>query len=265
MGIILTCVGAYFSVIGLTTIFSGAYWSVIIMASSLELSKIVVASWIYRCWSIAPLLIKLYMILSVIVLVVITSLGIFGYLSKAHLDQGLITNGSNQLRIDSIERKISNEKRKIDDAEKIIVQLDSSVQVLIDNDRIRGQDGAIVVRQSQQEERESLNTTINDAYISIEQYNEQLTEFLLEQNKIESKVGPLKYLAEFIYGSSDEYILEKSVRWLIIILVSVFDPLAIILILAGNIGISMSRKKTGIMIMSGDELLRDFDIQSDSK
>ena len=87
MGLLLTAVGGYFSIIGLATIFAGAYWSVVVMASALELSKIVAASWIYRCWSIAPILIRTYMVSAVTVLVLITSMGIFGYLSKAHVDQ----------------------------------------------------------------------------------------------------------------------------------------------------------------------------------
>ena len=260
MGLLLTLVGGYFSVIGLATIFAGAFWSVIVMATALELSKVVAASWIYRCWSIAPLLIKFYMISSIIILVGITSLGIFGYLSKAHVDQELIAGGNNELRIEGLERRIANEKRKIDDAEKIVNQLDSAVQILMDNDRIRGQDGAIAVRQLQQEERQSLNATINDAHISIESYQEELTPLLMQQNQIEAKVGPLKYLAEMMYGTSDEDVLGKSVRWLTIILVIVFDPLAIVLILAGNVGIASSRKKSGITMMTGEELLKNLDL-----
>jgi hypothetical protein len=261
MGLLLTLVGGYFSVIGLATIFAGAFWSVIVMATALELSKVVAASWIYRCWSIAPLLIKFYMISSIIILVGITSLGIFGYLSKAHVDQELIAGGNNELRIEGLERRIANEKRKINDAEKIVNQLDSAVQILMDNDRIRGQDGAIAVRQLQQEERQSLNATINDAHISIESYQEELTPLLMQQNQIEAKVGPLKYLAEMMYGTSDEDVLGKSVRWLTIILVIVFDPLAIVLILAGNVGIASSREKSGITMMTGEELMRNVDLR----
>ena len=87
MGLILSAVAGYFSVVGIATIFAGAFWSVIIMAGTLETSKLVAASWIYRNWSIAPWLMRIYMTIAVVVLVFITSMGIFGYLSKAHVDQ----------------------------------------------------------------------------------------------------------------------------------------------------------------------------------
>jgi hypothetical protein len=106
MGLMLTCVGGYFSIVGLATIFAGAFWSVVIMAATLELSKVVAASWIYRSWSIAPVLIRTYMVLSIIVLVFITSLGIFGYLSKAHLEHSISTGGTNELQIENLQRQI---------------------------------------------------------------------------------------------------------------------------------------------------------------
>ena len=146
MGLLLTAVGGYFSIIGLATIFAGAFWSVVVMASTLELSKVVAASWIYRCWPIAPFLIRSYMVSAVVVLVFITSLGIFGYLSKAHVDQTIMQGGNNEIRIDNVERKIDRQNAIIKDSEEVLAQLDGAVRILQDYDRIRGPDGALAVR-----------------------------------------------------------------------------------------------------------------------
>lgn len=258
MGIILTCVGGYFSIVGLATIFSGAYWSVVIMAGVLEASKVVAASWIYRCWSIAPIMIRVYMTSAVIVLVMITSLGIFGYLSKAHIDQNL-EGGNNEIVIREIERKISLEQSKITSSEKILLSLDREIETLQKYDRIRGPDGAIAVRAQQNEDRNSLNQTIDTANQAITILREQLIPLKSKQLELEAEVGPLKYVAEMIYERSTRDVLDSSVRWLTIILVSVFDPLAIILILAGNIG--LTQKKQMIM-MTEEEIMKDVEIST---
>lgn len=247
MGLLLSAVGGYFSVVGLATIFSGAYWSVVVMASTLELSKIVAASWIYRCWKIAPILIRTYMILAVIVLVAITSMGIFGYLSKAHVEQTIMMGGTNTIRIESIDRQIERERRTIDDSELVITQLDDAVSILQEYDRIRGPDGAIAVRQSQQEERDTLMQSINAAEDRIGELEEQKMPLLQEQLTLETEIGPLKYIAEAVYGENAESYFNTAVRWIIFILVSVFDPLAIVLILAGNTGL-MNRPKRKIIV-----------------
>ena len=254
MGLMLTCVGGYFSIVGLATIFAGAFWSVVIMAATLELSKVVAASWIYRSWSIAPVLIRTYMVLSIIVLVFITSLGIFGYLSKAHLEHSISTGGTNELQIENLQRQIGNQQRSIKDAETVLSQLDATVQTLIDYDRIRGKDGAIATRQAQGEERASQNENINNAYANIERLQSSLSPLQRERLELEVEVGPLKYIAELIYGKDNaaEYF-DVAVRWIIILLVCVFDPLAIVMIISGNIGLS---RKPNIKMMTSAEVMK---------
>ena len=226
MGLLLTAVGGYFSIIGLATIFAGAYWSVVVMASALELSKIVAASWIYRCWSIAPILIRTYMVSAVTVLVLITSMGIFGYLSKAHVDQTIMQGGNNEIRIESLQRRIDRQNSIINDSTIVLGQLDEAVSTLQEYDRIRGPEGAIAVRQSQSEERATLNKTISDAYDTIEELTEEILPLRRQSIELEAEIGPLKYIAELIYGtdSASDYF-DNAVRWIIILLVCVFDPL----------------------------------------
>jgi hypothetical protein len=260
MGLMLTCVGGYFSIVGLATIFAGAFWSVVVMAATLELSKVVAASWIYRSWSIAPVLIRTYMVLSIIVLVFITSLGIFGYLSKAHLEHSISTGGTNELQIENLQRQIGNQQRSIKDAETVLSQLDATVQTLIDYDRIRGKDGAIATRQAQGEERAAQNENINNAYANIERLQSSLSPLQRERLELEVEVGPLKYIAELIYGKDNaaEYF-DVAVRWIIILLVCVFDPLAIVMIISGNIG--LTQRKPEFKMMTEKEILKDISTQ----
>lgn len=226
-------VAAWFSIVGLMAIFSASALSIAIMAGTLEVGKLVVASWLYRYWKITPLLMKTYLVIAVLVLMLITSMGIFGYLSKAHLDQAAV-GGNNNLKISQIENRIAREQRKIDDATTVIAQLDSAVQTLIEYDRIRGPGGSIAVRESQAEEREKLNSIIDTASDTIADYQEQLLPLREKNIQVELKVGPLKYVAELIYGESSEDVLDKAVRLFILLLVFVFDPLAVIMLIAAN-------------------------------
>lgn len=261
MGLLLTAVGGYFSIIGLATIFAGAFWSVVVMAATLELSKVVAASWIYRCWAIAPFLIRTYMVTAVVVLVFITSMGIFGYLSKAHVEQTINQGGNNEIRIESLQRKIDRQNTIIADAEKVLAQLDGAVEILQEYDRIRGPDGALAVRARQTEERQELNESITEAYDSIETLQEELLPLQKEQIALEAEIGPLKYIAELIYGTENAATyFDTAVRWIIILLVSVFDPLAIVMILAGNVGLS-ERKK--VKALTEEEVMKDVEIDWD--
>jgi hypothetical protein len=263
MGLVLTCVGGYFSVVGLATIFSGAFWSVVVMATALETSKVIAASWIYRCWKIAPFLIRTYMVAAVITLVLITSLGIFGYLSKAHLEQTIEQGGNNEIQIEALERRIARQQGVIRDSETVLLQLDRAVQTLIDYDRIRGPSGSIAVRSSQKEERQSLNDSISDAYDEIESLNDELIPLKKTQIKLEAEIGPLKYIAEAIYGEDARTYFDTAVRWIIIVIVMVFDPLAIALILAGNIGLmnrTIEIKEEGVLKVNAQKVQKvDWD------
>ena len=174
---------------------------------------------------------------------VITSLGIFGFLSKAHLEHSISTGGTNELRISNLERQIGNQQRIITDSEKVLGQLDQTVQVLLDADRIRGKSGALATRKGQAEERSDLNQDIDNAYIRIEEYQTELTPLQQEKLAIEVEVGPLKYIAELIYGDEAEDYFDEAVRIVILLLIFTFDPLAIVLLLAANQGFSQRKKE----------------------
>jgi len=257
MGLILSAVAGYFSVVGIATIFAGAFWSVVVMAGALETSKLVAASWLYRNWSIAPWLMRIYMTIAVVVLILITSMGIFGYLSKAHVDQTVLEGGNNEIRIEALQRRVDRQNSIINDSQLVLGQLDEAVSILQEYDRIRGPEGAIAVRQSQAEERQTLNTKIDEAYTVIEEINEELLPLRRQAIALEAEIGPLKYIAELIYGDEAANYFDTAVRWIIILLVVVFDPLAICLLLAGNAGL-MARKK--VTFMTEEEILKDIEI-----
>ena len=119
-------VAIFYSVIGLATIFPGAFWPVVIMGSVLEIGKLVTASWLYRNWRYTRWLLKTYLTIAVIVLICITSMGIFGFLSKAHLEQNLAEDTVTQ-RIEIINNKILSEETYIERQKDTIVRLESTL------------------------------------------------------------------------------------------------------------------------------------------
>ena len=234
VGLAISGVAAWYSIVGLMAIFAAAKIPIAIMGAVLEVGKLLTASWLYQYWDKANKLIKVYFMIAVIVLMFITSMGIFGFLSKAHMDQTLSV-GDNSLLIERIDNKIEREQVRIKDAETVIGQLDKAVQVLIDYDRIRGPSGSIAVRESQNEERAQLTSVIDDAYFKIDTMSAEKLELDKEQLALEAEVGPIKYIAAFIYGDDlDSNLLDKAVRWIIVTIIFVFDPLAVLLIVAAN-------------------------------
>ena len=234
VGLAISGVAAWYSIVGLMAIFAAAKIPIAIMGAVLEVGKLLTASWLYQFWDKTNTLLKSYFTIAVVVLMFITSMGIFGFLSKAHMDQTL-TVGDNSLLIERIDRKIDREKVKITDAETVVAQLDKTVQVLIDYDRIRGPSGAIAVRESQNDERATLSNIIDQAYNKIDTLSVEKLELDKEQLELEAEVGPIKYIAAFIYGDElDKTLLERAVRWIIITIIFVFDPLAVLLIVAAN-------------------------------
>ena len=134
----VSAVAAWFSIVGLMAIFPAAAVAILSMGVVLEIAKLVTASWLYKNWDTAGVLLKTYFTSAVVILSIITSMGIFGFLSKAHLEQTISQGGTNVLQIQNLERQIQNEERLITDGETLLSQLDDTVATLIEYDRIRG-------------------------------------------------------------------------------------------------------------------------------
>ena len=240
----ISVIAAGYSIVGLATLFAGAVVPIIAMGSALEVGKLVAASWLYQNWdSDVPRLLKGYLFGAIIVLIFITSLGIFGFLSKAHLDQVKPTSGNN-IKIELLDKQITQQNLIIERAEKQITLLDKALEVYIDKEYVtRG----LKERKKQEEERNALNTAINEASDKIAELTNQKASLSLEQDKIEAEVGPIKYVAELIYGEQAQDNFDKAVRFVILILIFVFDPLAVLLLIAANISLRQWRKKRNLI------------------
>jgi hypothetical protein len=249
-GLALSSVAIYYSVAGLTAIFSAAVIPIIIMGVALEVSKIVATVWLKQNWSIAPLTVKTYLCIAIAMLMVITSMGIFGFLSKAHSDQNLVS-GDVAAKIAVYDEKINIAKENIDANRKTLKQLDEAVdQVMGRSNDQKGAEKSVNIRRSQQKERARLQEEIQTLQISISQLNEERAPIAAEVRKVEAEVGPIKYIAAFVYGSTDETILERAVTWVIILIIVVFDPLALILLIASQISFEMFRSRDNESIES---------------
>jgi hypothetical protein len=235
-GLTISAVAIYYSVVGLTAIFSAAVIPIIIMGSALEVGKLVCASWLKANWERAPRFMKYYMITAVMVLMLITSMGIFGFLSKAHNDQNLVS-GDVQSKIAIYDEKIKTARDNIDANRKALKQMDEAVdQVMGRSSDEKGAEKAVTIRRSQQKERTRLQSEIASEQKVIATVSEERAPIAAEVRKVEAEVGPIKYIAKFIYGEhgADENMLEKAVTWIIVLIVVVFDPLAVIMLLAAQ-------------------------------
>ena len=244
--LLLSAVAAWYSVAGLTAIFSAATIPVIIMGGSLELGKIVATVWLHNNWRRAGIVFKLYLIPAIAFLMILTSMGIFGYLSKAHSDQSLVS-GDVVSKIAIYDEKIKTEKENIEANRKALKQMDEGVdQVLGRSTTETGAEKAVAMRRTQQKERARLQSEISQSQKSIAGLNEARAPIAAEVRKVEAEVGPIKYIAALLYGDNpDANLLERAVRWMIIMIVLVFDPLALTLILASNKQFEWARQGTG--------------------
>ena len=240
----LSVIAAYYSIAGLTAVFAAAVIPIIVMGGILEIGKVVVTLWLHEYWSRCRLLMKLYLVPAVAVLMLITSMGIFGFLSKAHSDQSLV-GGDVQAKIAVYDEKIKTAKDNIDANRKALKQMDEAVdQVMARSTTETGADRAVAIRRAQQKERTRLQSEIAAEQKTISQLSEERAPVAAEVRKVEAEVGPIKYIAKLIYGDNpDANLLEKAVTWVIIIIVAVFDPLAIMMLLAATESMKWERQR----------------------
>jgi hypothetical protein len=259
-GIAISAVAIYYSVLGLAAIFAAAVVPIIIMGTILEVSKLVTAWWLKANWHRAPWSIKIYLTIAVMVLMLITSMGIFGFLSKAHTDQA-VPLGDTAAKVAFIDEKINNERETIASARNLIKQLDDAVIGIQSGEgrEIRNRDGttrienpaerALAVRRSQARDRTALSQTIDEAQARIVALQEEKAPIASQLRAVEAEVGPIKYIAKLIYGDDpDKNLLEKAVVWVIIVIVLVFDPLAVLLLLASQMSFNWNRKEKDTVV-----------------
>jgi hypothetical protein len=230
----LSAIAAYYSIVGLIAIFAAAAIPVAIMGASLEVAKLVTVSWLYRNWTDAPKALKYYFTTAVMVLMLITSLGIFGYLSKAHIDQ---TSGTVETiaKVAIYDEKIKVAEGNIETFRRQLKQMDEAVeQVLARSTTEQGAARSMAIRSNQSRDRNNVAKEIEANQKLIASLREESSPLRTEVRKVEAEVGPLKYIAELIYGEDAKNHLDSAVRFVIILLVLVFDPLAVLMVIAGN-------------------------------
>lgn len=243
----LSVIAAWYSVVGLTAIFAAAMIPIIIMGGSLEIAKVVTTVWLHRYWDQCGKIMKSYLTIAVVVLALVTSMGIFGFLSKAHMDQGIPT-GDVAAQISLLDEKINiqkelikSERENIESARRALSQLDAQVSARLERGTSEASaERSVQIRAAQRRDRQAYTKEIDEAQVRIEKSNATIQSLSLEKaplatqyRKIEAEVGPIKYIAALIYGDNpDNATLERAVRWVIILLIFVFDPLALMLVIA---------------------------------
>lgn len=235
IAIVLSLAAGTISVFGLAAIFSGAYWEVVIVMSILELAKVVTATWLHKYWTDISYKFKIYLCVAVVVLMAITSMGIYGFFARAHIEQQLKIQTGQQSVIPLLESQINTEKQKIADLDTQLGQIDSSLKAMTDKGKAtKDAQRALAETDKQRKTRQSLvdqKDTISKKIISLELEKSNIENQVKKQ---EAEVGPLKYLANVFYDSANTEQLERAVRWLIIVIVIVFDPLAVALLIASS-------------------------------
>ena len=254
VAITISAIAAWYSVAGLTAIFSAAVIPVIIMGGALEAGKLVATVWLHNNWRRAGWAFKTYLIPAIVFLMLLTSMGIFGFLSKAHSDQSLVT-GDAMSKVAIYDEKINTERENVAQAKRALEQMNAQVdQMLGRTDTERGTERAVVIRKQQAKERAALQTEITKSQKIIQQLQAERAPLAAEARKVEAEVGPIKYIAALIYGDNpDQNILERAVRWVIILIVIVFDPLALTLILAANKQFEWARSGRGGWVHDEEE------------
>ena len=258
-GLSISLVAIYYSVSGLTAIYPASVIPIIVMGVFLELGKLSATVWLKQNWSHAPMMLKAYILPAVAIIMLITSVGVFGYLSKAHSDQNLVS-GDVQARLAVYDEKIRTEKENIDANRKSLKQMDEAVdQTMARSTTENGADRSVAIRCSQQKERGRLLEDISKSQQRITTLNEERAPIAAEVRKVEAEVGPIKYIAAFLYGDNpDGNLLERAVTWVTVLIVIVLDPLAIVLLLASQYSfqrIRESKDNTGKVVIDSTDTI----------
>lgn len=215
---------AFFSVYGLANIFEGAFWPVVIMATSLEAGKLVAASYVYRFWDNITFLMKAYLITAILVLMLITSAGIFGYLSAAYQQDSIpLKEMQTQIQlIDDRKKELNKLKQERYDE---LARLDAQIDAIPGNHSTNRRK----MRQAQQDQRDNINA-------DLKKYNAEIDRITQDQHKLKNQVikqeahtGPIVFIAKAMGNDIDD-----ATKWMIFLIIFAFDPLAVALTIGTN-------------------------------
>jgi hypothetical protein len=249
----ISAVAAYYSIVGLMAIFSASAMSIAIMGVVLEIGKLITASWLYQNWKRVPFLLKSYLTLAVVVLMFITSMGIFGYLSKAHIDQGRGV-AEIYLKVERVDNRIETERNTIARYEKQLTNLDTALNRYLDLGAVSK---GLAKREEQEPERRELVRLINESQKRIDDFLTERSEYQLQINSFEVEIGPIKYISALIYGDEALDYIDTAVRAVILTLVFVFDPLAVLLLISANMSMQDYNEQRRKMLLRRKKQLEE--------
>lgn len=238
IGLTLSAVAAYYSITGLAFVFAGAYWPIVCMGASLEAAKVMASSWLFRSWRTAPKILVAYLGIGVLALMLLTGIGIFGYLSRAYMvQQAPLTQMA--VERDNLERTVALAQTQYDRAAETLQRTntqttDRVIERLSEVQRFSGQNGAVSVLRSQQEAQRALQAQVDLAAQKLADAEQARANFVAQAQIHTVDLGPLMFAASAWYGSTDVPALDKTVRVFIALIMFVFDPMALALILAGQ-------------------------------
>jgi hypothetical protein len=246
---------AFYSVTGLSKLFAGASTEVLIMASSLEISKLVIASLLYQYWGVINKVLRIYLTIACVVLVLITSAGIYGFLSSAYQETANKA-GNIDAQVELLEKKRDNYKEQLviynTEKESINTSINNLRTGLSNNttQRVDQKTGQLIITSSSAN-RKALEKQLDQAVIrqtSINQKVDSLNTLVFDietqivdvqtNGELASELGPLKYLSNLTGVSMD-----RIINYLLLIIIFVFDPLAISLVIAANFAFSRLKKE----------------------
>lgn len=235
----MSAVAAYYSVTGLAHIFSGAFIPVIIMGAALEAGKLVGASFLFRHWRDIPRFLKTYIAAGVAVMMLLTAIGVFGFLSRAYLSQQAPV-AAMTTELASADRAVALAQEQYDRDAAALREARSNnsatavINRLTASDRLTGSSGAVSVLRQQQVVQQQLQRTLTASTDALRQA--EATRSTIQQSYAERTVdvGPLMFVAKAVYGTADVNTMDNAVQWLILLIMVAFDPMAIALLLAAQ-------------------------------
>jgi hypothetical protein len=226
----LACVSAAFSIDGLTAIFAGAFWPIITMGAALEAGKLVAAAWLTEHWNSAPSLLRLVLIAMIGVLMSLNAVGVFGFLTRAHLDHMAVVDQALADRTADTEVRLAIQIRTVADLDRRIAQIDAAIE---ESTRLGRPLGAMTIADQKRRERADIVTERQREGQALASLQIEKARIDAQRRRAEADVGPVRYLAELMGIPATD--LERPVRLLTLALVAVLDPMAVLLLLAASI------------------------------
>ena len=237
-GLVLSGIAGYYSVVGLAMIFAGAYWSVVVLASILEVAKLVAVTWLYRYRFLAGRLLRMYFYGAVLVIFLVTSMGIFGYLTRAHAEtEGALTEVSLTLdEINTREQSIKSQQTNLtNELTNINSQSNQLITQLGARERLTGTSGAVTVQRQTSLRKQAILAELKQSNTDLSTIQKERIAATTLTSQTTAEIGPLRYVAKAIYGTDDIDTIRKAVIFLTLILMVVFDPMALMLLIAANV------------------------------